>query len=319
MKSRSVGFAAETTHGRGGLSRRGMRHLITCLVMAVPSAGWAQANAPAPLPAPTPAGTPNTNVATSVSKTGAVDANAMLAEARQATKEKRWDESDALMKKLTANYPNMVLAWMELGLAQLGLKHYDHAENSFKIALGIDPGSQAAAHDGDFYQKVDAPGVVAPGATRGSMIGGMRTNAGNRTPDVLGTAYASLGEIYIQQKRFPEAKEAFDTAVKDYPVEAAQYRRNETILFFKAGDSDAQLAAADQAIALNPTRAMLYYFKGQALVSKASVDSSGKIQLPLECSEAYQKYLELDPNGPYSADAKGVLAAAGVPIKPGKK
>jgi tetratricopeptide (TPR) repeat protein len=146
-----------------------------------------------------------------------VDANAMLAEARQATKEKHWDESDALMKKLTANYPSMVLAWVELGLAQMGLEHYDHAENSFKIALGIDPGSQAVAHDGDFYQKVDAPGVVAPGATRGSMIGGTRTNAEKRTPDVLGTAYASLGEIYIHEKKFPEAKEAFDTE-RDHPL-----------------------------------------------------------------------------------------------------
>jgi hypothetical protein len=41
--------------------------------------------------------------------------------------------------------------------------------------------------------------------------------------------------------------------------------------------------------------------------------------LPAGCTEAYQKYLELEPNGPYSADAKGVLTAAGLPLKPGKK
>jgi hypothetical protein len=41
--------------------------------------------------------------------------------------------------------------------------------------------------------------------------------------------------------------------------------------------------------------------------------------LPPGCADAYQKYLELDPNGPYSADAKGVLTAAGLPLKSAKK
>ena len=227
------------------------------------------------------------------------------------------------MQKVTAANPNVVLPWVELGLAQLGLEQYDKAENSFKVALGIDPRTVAQAHNEDFYQKVDAPGVVAPAATRASRntVGGtVAVNAEKRTPDVLGTAYASLGEVYIHEKKFPEAQAAFDTAVKDYPAEAAQYRRNETILFFKAGNSDAQLAAADQGILLDPARAMLYYFKAQALVSKATLNpQTQKMVLPPGCAEAYQKYLDLDPNGPYSADAKGVLTAAGLPLKAGKK
>jgi tetratricopeptide (TPR) repeat protein len=134
-----------------------------------------------------------------------------------------------------------------------------------------------------------------------------------RTPDVLGTAYGSLGEIYIAKKQFDEGKRAFDTAVKDNPAEAALYRRNETIFFFKAGDAEDQLAAAEQAIALEPTRAMLYYFKGQALVSKATMDAkTQKIMLPPGCAEAYQKYLQLEPNGQFAADAKSVLTAAGM-------
>ena len=89
-------------------------------------------------------------------------------------------------------------------------------------------------------------------------------------------------------------------------------------LFFKAGQSEAQLAAAEKAIAVDPTRASLYYFKAQALVSKATIDSqTQKMTLPPGCAEAYQKYLQLEPNGQFSADAKGILSAAGV--SPGKK
>ena len=62
------------------------------------------------------------------------------------------------------------------------------------------------------------------------------------------------------------------------------------------------------------------YFRGQALVAKATIDpKTQKMIFPPGCIEAYQKYLDMDPNGPYSADAKGILTAAGVPIKSAKK
>jgi len=65
------------------------------------------------------------------------------------------------------------------------------------------------------------------------------------------------------------------------------YRRNETITFFQASNSDAQFAAAEKAIALDPTRAALYYFKAQALVSKATIDpKTQKMVLAPGCAEA---------------------------------
>jgi tetratricopeptide (TPR) repeat protein len=277
-----------------------------------------QNGAPKPLPAPMPAGTPNTD-ASAVGKKEAGNVNADLIAARAATKAQRYGDAEALMEKDTRENPGIVLAWIELGLAQMGLEQYDKAENSFQIALGIDPATVAKRHNGDFYQNVDAPGVVAPGATRASrnaIDDEVVTTSAKRTPDVLGTAYASLGEIYIHKKEFAEAKQAFDTALKDNPTEAPLYRSNEAIFFFKAGDADDQLAAAQEGIAIDPTRASLYYFKGQALVSKATVDpKTQKIVLPPGCAAAYQKYLQLEPNGQFSADAKGVLAAAGVAVK----
>jgi hypothetical protein len=78
------------------------------------------------------------------------------------------------------------------------------------------------------------------------------------------------------------------------------------------GQPDAVVAAADKAIAADPKKPIPYYLKGQALIGKATVDSkTGKIVAPPGCEEAYQKYLELDPNGPMSADAKGVLEQIG--------
>jgi len=52
----------------------------------------------------------------------AENANAELIAARAATKEKRYADSEALMLKATASQPELILPWVELGLAQLGLK-----------------------------------------------------------------------------------------------------------------------------------------------------------------------------------------------------
>lgn len=249
--------------------------------------------------------------------------NSVLVSARKATAEKRYADSEALMLPVTKQNPNLILPWVELGLAQLELKKYPEAENSFKVALGIDPASVERAHSDDFYQSMDAaPGKVAPSATRASRntAGGIVNSAENRTPDIQGVCWASIGEIYAHQKKFAEATAAFDSAVKAFPTSAATYRHNETIAFFQAGNPEGQVRAATQAISIEPNRADNYYFKAQGLVSKATLDpKTGKMILPEGCAGAYQKYLDLDPNGPYSADAKGILAAAGVPLKTAKE
>jgi tetratricopeptide (TPR) repeat protein len=246
----------------------------------------------------------------------------MIVKARAATKDKRYADAEALMLSATHDNPNLILPWVELGLAQLGLKKYDEAENSFKIALGIDPASLQREHKDDFYLPANAAGVVAPTATRSSRNtnGGIVDSGDKLTPDIAGTSYAGLGEVYVRQSKVAEGEHAFDMAVKSNPTEAPLYRRNEMIFFFQAGNSDEQLKAADEAIAVDPTRAMLYYFKGQALVGKATVDpKTQKIVLPPGCAEAYKKYLSLEPNGPFAADARGVLAAAGIPAGTGSK
>ncbi len=72
-----------------------------------------------------------------------------------------------------------------------------------------------------------------------------------------------------------------------------------------------QAAAADEAIKADPTLAIAYYLKGQGLIQKATIDSAtGKMVLPPGCAEAYQKYLDLAPNGAFAADVKGILAEA---------
>jgi tetratricopeptide (TPR) repeat protein len=282
-----------------------MRTLVLCFAILI--SGFAATRAQEPLPA---------------GKKDPENLNAAIIEARKATAEKRFADSVALMSKVTAGNPTLILPWVELGLAQLGLKKYPEAETSFKMALGIDPESIQRSQADTFYRTNDKPGAVAPTATRNSRnaLGSSVNSAGNRTPDIKGVSWASLGEIYAHEGKIKDAEAAFDNGAAAFPQQAAQYRRNETISFFQIGNADAQFAAAQKAIALDPTRAAPYYFEGQSLVLKATIDpKTQKLALAPGCAEAYQKYLELEPNGPFAEDAKGVLASAGVPFKSAKK
>lgn len=200
----------------------------------------------------------------------------------------KFTEVEQLMTKDTAAKPDASILWARLGQAELGLKKYDAAETAFKKALELESTSKKPQ------------------------------------PEVQGLAESGLGESYARQNKVPEANEAFDAAAKLNPAQAAFYYKNEAVIFFQGGNGDAQVAAADKAIAADPKVPLVYYLKGQGLVQKASFDSkTQKIILPPGCEEAYQKYLELDPNGPYAADAKGILEQAGQKVsstyKAGKK
>jgi len=237
--------------------------------------------------------------------------NADVLAARDAAHEKRYADAEALMLKDTTAKPDLILPWVELGLAQIGLKEYAGAETSFKTALAIDPHTPKPEHAIGYYQPntPQTTHVSRPVTAIPLVIANQA-----RTPEINGVVYSSLGEIYIRTNRIPQAEEAFDAAAQANPAQAAFYLRNETIFFFQTGNPEGQLKAAEKAIAADPTGAMPYYLKGLALASKATVDQAGKPILPPGCTEAYSKYLELDSKGQYAADAKNFLAAAGVQV-----
>lgn len=241
-------------------------------------------------------------------------ANADLKVARAANAEKRYADAETLMHKDANLRPTMQPLWLELGNAQLGQKKYDDAEISFKAALTNGEAAQKEAPSGGFYQ--DGKGTVAHVSVSHSASATKKED----TAELQGAALSGLGEVYIRQNKVPEARESFDKAAAANPPQAPLYFRNEAILFLQTGNAVEQVTAADKAIAVDPTRAALYFYKGQGLAAQAIIDSkTQKLVLPAGCAEALQKYLDLEPIGPYASDAKSMLAAAGVQPKSGKK
>jgi tetratricopeptide (TPR) repeat protein len=199
--------------------------------------------------------------------------NADLEKARSDDKDKNFADAVTLMQHDVAIKPDEPLLWVELGQAQLGMKQYSDAETSLSKCITLE---QAAKKP---------------------------------NPEVIGSAGNSLGEAYADDNKVPESQAAYDAAAKANPTQAGMYFQNETIVMSRTGQADAIVAAADKAIAADPTRPIPYYLKGQALIGKATMDpKTQKIVAPPGCQEAYEKYLQLAPTGQFANDAKQVLA-----------
>jgi tetratricopeptide (TPR) repeat protein len=200
----------------------------------------------------------------------------------------KYTDIETMMSKDSQVRPTEPVLWAYLGQAQAGLKKYDDAETSYKKALEVDAASKKP------------------------------------NPAIEGMANAGLGEIYARSGKVAEANAAYDAAAKANPTSAGTYYRNQAVIFFQSGNADAQVAAADTAIKNDPNDALVYYLKGQGLVSKATVDpKTQRIVLPEGCADAYQKYLDLAPTGPYAGEVQAILQQAGQKVnssyKAGKK
>ena len=211
----------------------------------------------------------------------------------------KYTEIETLMLKDTPVRAAEPVLWFNLAQAQLGLKKYDDAEQNFKKALELDATSKKP------------------------------------NPAIEGGANEGLGAVYARTGKVPEANAAYDAAAKANPPGAGTYLKNEAVIFYQSSNAEAQVAAADEAITaisayldhaspapdaqstanLKAALALSYYLKAAGLVGKATEDPKTHLFVaPPGCLEAYQKYLELDPTGPYSQDAKDVLTGFGQKI-----
>lgn len=208
--------------------------------------------------------------ATAVQALGAGAASADV-DAREAEiQAAKYGEIEALMLKDVQGMPAGATLWLTLGQAQLGLKKYGDAETAYKKVLEL----------------------VA-----------IKANL-----EMEGRADAGLGEAYARAGKVREANAAYDAAAKAAPSRAAFYLKNETVIFYQMKNWDAEVAAAEEAIQADPTLAVLYFLKAQGLLHKTTRDpKTHGHNLPAGCTEAFQKYLELAPNGAYAAEVKDIL------------
>jgi Tfp pilus assembly protein PilF len=119
--------------------------------------------------------------------------------------------------------------------------------------------------------------------------------------------YNGLAALYNTQRRFDEAQAASAKAAELSAGPAGQATGtdtenatfNQALILWNATRVPEAKAKLLEVLALNPDHAEAHYWLGMANLNE---------QAPEEAARMFQRYLELDPDGQYAAQAKGILS-----------
>jgi len=119
--------------------------------------------------------------------------------------------------------------------------------------------------------------------------------------------YNNLGNALARGGKIDEAKAAYGKSAELDPTNAAMAYRNFGISLYTAGRMQEAVEPLQKATQLDPKSAQAWYLLGACLVASADYKQVGdKMEVTLKPGtvEAYQKAIELDPNGTWGAQAK---------------
>jgi tetratricopeptide (TPR) repeat protein len=119
--------------------------------------------------------------------------------------------------------------------------------------------------------------------------------------------YNNLGGIYGRAGKVDDATAAYQKAAEVDPAQAAQAWRNFGITMYNANKYKEAVEPLKKATELDPKNAQAWYLLGTVLVGTMGFKKVGDKDVPdvqPGTVEAYQHAVELDPNGPWGAQAK---------------
>lgn len=124
--------------------------------------------------------------------------------------------------------------------------------------------------------------------------------------------YNNLGNSLARIGKTDEATAAYQQAIQLDPMNTAMYWRNLAVGLYNTGKIKESLDPLRKATDADPKSAQAWYLLGAALVYTMEFKQDGDKLVPVMqpgTMEAYQKAIDLDPNGPYGAQAKQGLEA----------
>ena len=139
--------------------------------------------------------------------------------------------------------------------------------------------------------------------------------------------YNNLGNVLGRMGKIDEARAAYTKSAELDPPNAAMAWRNFGISLYQAGRMQEAVDPLKKSIEIDPKSAQAYYLLGACLVASADYKQVGdKMEVTLKPGtvEAYQKAIDLDPNGVWGKQAKEGLdqvnqLTGGIDMKTGKK
>jgi tetratricopeptide (TPR) repeat protein len=228
-------------------------------------------------------------------------ARGMSAEERAALEKQTKERAQQLAKNKALNDA------FNVGMEALKTKQYDTAVQQFTKAGEMDPNQNVV-----WAQLAEA--YVGLASTK---TGAEHDDAMNKGLDAFQKAltlkpddaayHNNYALALAKAKKFPEAEAELGKAAQLDPPNAGKYYYNLGALLVNSGQTDPAGEAFKKAIEADPNYADAQYQYGIFLIGKAQVGADGKVTPPTGTREAFEKYLQLKPDGPFAQSAKAML------------
>jgi tetratricopeptide (TPR) repeat protein len=201
------------------------------------------------------------------------------------------------------------------GMTAMQSKQWEQAVTNFTKASEVDPNQQAVwANLGEAYVHLAEGKTGADFDTNIAKSLEAYSKAIAIKPDDA-ASHNNYALALAKAKKFPEMQDELKKAAELDPPNGGKYYYNLGAILVNSGQNDAAGEAFKKAIELTPTYADAYYQYGVTLVGKAQIGSDGKVTPVPGTVDAFQKYLELQPNGPYAQSAKDMLTSMGSAVQ----
>ena len=119
----------------------------------------------------------------------------------------------------------------------------------------------------------------------------------------------NMGIIHGLSGKMDNASTEMKKSAELNPANASQAYYNLGAVLVNSGKSAEAVEAFKKAVEANPKNADAQYQLGISLTGMATVTPEGKTTPAPGTVEAFQKYLELAPDGKYAAQAKSMIEA----------
>ena len=201
------------------------------------------------------------------------------------------------------------------GMEALKAKNFAGAVEAFDKAAVMDPkqvviwANKAEAH-------VGLAGTKTGDEQTAELGKGMEAYAKalELKPDDAGM-HNNFALALAKSKKYPEAQAELDKAAQLDPPNAGRYYYNLGAILTNVNQLESAGIAFKKAIEADPNYADAHFQYGLFLFSKATITADGKTVAVAGTTEAFQKYLELKPDGQFAEAAKGMIQAAGSAIQ----
>lgn len=228
---------------------------------------------------------------------------------REMSAEQRAAVDKSMKERLAVLAKNKALSdSFNQGMTAFNAKQCDVAAQAFTKAAEVDPKQVVV------WQQLAEAYTCLSGQKTGAEHDAALTKALEAYQKALelkpddAASHNNYGLALVRSKKFQEALDELGKAAQLDPPGAGKYYYNLGAVLTNNGQLDAAGQAFKKAIEADPKYAPAQYQYGLYLVGKAQMGADNRLLPPPGTKEAFQKYLELEPNGPYAQPCKDMIA-----------